>query len=269
MRKISTIVIAVHFAILLVMAWMSSHVVEHKKARLVVHTVTPAPKVTQKRQTPIAAAKPTPAPIAPPAPVQAAAKPAPAPQKPIQPAPVQAAAKPAPASQEPTKPVAQKKGLQASTPKKTAPAPKPKAKEPNGPPAEAVELLKQLEQSLAKIEEPQTAAAPSAPARKRSNFSVPTLKIDHADDEIGDVGYEGQLISYLYNTLSLPEFGDVKMKLTLQNNGICVKIQVIRAQSAKNRRYLEEQLPKLRLPPFTGMLASKKEQTFVVTFCNE
>lgn len=258
MRKISTFVIAIHCAIILWMAWIGFHTKEIKKTRLVIRTVSAAPKVTQKQSTPIAAAKSA-ATVAPPAPVQAAAKPAPA----------QSPPKPVAVAPQPAKPLPQKKGLQTSTPKKNPPA-KPKTPEPSAPPAATVELLKQLEQSLAKMEQPQ-ASTPSSPAKKQSAFSAPTLKIDHlvGDEEEGDAGYESQLITFLHNSLNLPEFGEVKMKLTLQNNGTCVKMQVIRAQSAKNRRYLEEQLPKLRLPSFIGMLASKKEQTFVVTFCNE
>lgn len=262
MRKISTYVIAVHCAIILWMAWLGFHEKPHKKARLVVKSVSPKQTVAQVRPSPApVAAAPSPPqtkPIAPPAaPVVAAAPPAPAPV--VAAAPKQAAA--------PKK----SSNLQATTPqkKKPAAAPAPAPKPQPRAPAISNELLKQIEQSLAKLE--QAPAQPSAPkvSSKKSALSVPVLTIDHADGSDGDESYESDLITSLHNQLNLPEYGEVKMKLTLQNNGTCVKIQVVRAQSVKNRRYLEEQLPKLRLPPFAGALAAKKELTFVMTFCNE
>lgn len=253
MRKISSIVIAIHCLAIIWMAWMGYQVKETKKARIVVHQTKSAPKIiAPPKQTPIAAAAPTQVEPPKPTPVKSPPKQTPTPT-PVA-TPIQTPPKPAP----------QKKGIQAAAPKKNPP---PKPSQPPGPPPAAAALLKQLEESLAKIEQ-----QPQTPAIERSKFSAPILKIDQViedGEERGDGGYEAELISFLHHSLNLPEFGEVKMKLTLQNNGTCVKIQVIRAQSAKNRRYLEEQLPKLRLPPFVGLLASKKEQTFVMTFCNE
>lgn len=242
MRKTSSIVIAIHCALILWMTLFSTQTKPEKKARLIVKTVTPhEKKLLAPRSTPIAAQAPA------------------AESKPVS---MPVAAPQAAPSPVPTVSPASPKKVQTPSPK---PAPvKPVQSKPRPP----IELLKQLEQSLAKLEKAEL--PPPVPAKKRNAFSVPTLKIDHQlNEEEGDVGYESELIGALYNQLHLPEFGEVKMKLTLQNNGTFVKMQVIRAQSLRNRRYLEEELPKLRMPRFIGALTNKKEETFILTFCNE
>ena len=79
-------------------------------------------------------------------------------------------------------------------------------------------------------------------------------------------GYEAELIALLREHLHLPDQGSVRMKLTLRKDGSLVKLLVLKAESEKNRKYLEINLPQLRFPPPPG---SAKEECLVVTFYNE
>ena len=81
--------------------------------------------------------------------------------------------------------------------------------------------------------------------------------------------YADALPEYLHEELRLPEYGEVKMQITLRSDGSVVRLVVLHAASAKNRGYLERCLPGLHFPPFYGALVGVKEQTFVLTFCND
>ncbi len=132
-------------------------------------------------------------------------------------------------------------------------------------------LLKELEESIAKIENKSdkqiiSNKAPSVPKAARQIV----LQIDQdtgADNTAGD--YTDALISHLHRSLSLPEYGEVKIQLSLRQDGTVAKVIVLKTQNEKNRIYLESNLLNLRFPRFEGALANKKEYTFVLTFCNE
>lgn len=189
-----------------------------------------------------------------PAPPQVAAAPKQPATIPVKAAPIAAKSSIKPASKSIVKPTVQKK-----------PAPKAAAQvEQQVIPAH---LLEELEKTISKIEAPTY-----APTSKKSGPARPVfdLKIDHFenDDDEVESGYQEMLIGSLSDFLDLPEFGEVKIKLTLQNNGKFVKMNVLNTKSVKNRKYLEEELPKMHFPLFFGELALQKEHTFVITFCN-
>jgi outer membrane biosynthesis protein TonB len=72
------------------------------------------------------------------------------------------------------------------------------------------------------------------------------------------------IIAYLHESLHLPEYGEVKIQLTVREDGSVAKLDVLKAESAKNKAYLEQNLPLLKFP-----VLERKEQTFLLTFCNE
>jgi hypothetical protein len=81
--------------------------------------------------------------------------------------------------------------------------------------------------------------------------------------------YQESLIHYLQETLNLPEYGEVKIEVTLRQDGSVAHMVVVKAESEKNRKYLEAHLPKLKFPRLDEPFSSKKQHTFVLTFCNE
>ncbi len=134
------------------------------------------------------------------------------------------------------------------------------------------QLRKELEASIAKIEgKKQNLSQKQQPSRSQA-FTPIQLDIDSADTGPAvdfDSDYPNLMIGYLHQSLHLPEFGEVKIQLTLRQDGSVAKLVVLNTESEKNKRYLEGNLPRLKLPSFNGSFAQKKEHTFVLTFCNE
>ncbi len=254
-KKILTIVLCLHGAFLL-LAILSPKAVTQKKPQkpLVVKTITPsaapqekmmqarAPsppvsktaKIEQKEE--VAATKPTLAP---------AAKPAstPTPKK--------------------APPIADKKLVKEKEKKKTA------TKQVQDEKRERMsqKLLQELEESLNRLE---TKPEKKKGAGKKQDFSKAIDPINFGSGfggEVSDFGdYSGSLVGYLKQVLNLPEYGDVKIQLTVKEDGSFVNLVVLKAESEKNRKYLETSLPHLSFPPLKG---KKKQETFTVTFCNE
>ena len=160
-------------------------------------------------------------------------------------------------------------------PKATPPVSKPRAQQttkvaPKKPaalpkkstPSKKNEILKDLKETLSRIE---TKAPPE------TSLSLPkqiqSLEIDHADKK-EETDYFISLAHALKEELELPELGEVKLELTVSHTGQVLKLRIVQALSEKNRRYLELNLPRLRLPPFSEDLKNENAHTFTLTFCN-
>jgi len=136
-------------------------------------------------------------------------------------------------------------------------------------------LLKELDESIAKIENKsdKSAASKKAPFPNKGLAPIP-LQIDIPSNERlsfedGQSDYADILVNHLHQYLSLPDYGEVKIQLSLRQDGIVAKVIVLKTQSEKNKQYLENNLPLLKFPRFEGGYANKKEYAFILTFCNE
>lgn len=256
-------VLAVHISLLVWMMSSASFTPKPHKQHLTVRTLSTRPK--EMRAT---LAKSTPAPTA-------AAPPAAQKITPPQ------APEPKPAPKTASKPVT----AAPSTKKKEAPA-KPSAtaakkssptKNKSAPAASPVpgELLRQLEESIAKIDKKQdNLYAKREKKELNAVAAAPTLQVDSisslspAESEEASTQYQDGLISHLQRSLHLPDYGEVKIQLTLKEDGSVIKVVVVKAESSKNRNYLEKNLPLLRFPRLDGSLADRKQHTFIITFCN-
>ncbi len=247
LRALLVSVYILHFLFLftiLLQPTFLSHKKKHKP--LIVNTIVPKPAFKA-----LATAKPSPKPAI--APLAAKSK-----DTSPSVAPVSKKEITAPATPIKKEPAVANKTLNPSkqTSKNTVPQPRAKISDA---------LLKELEESIAKIEN----NSDKSIASKKTTAPPITLQIDRlngqeANHEQQENDYTAILIDYLHHSLSLPEYGEVKIQLSLREDGSVAKVIVLKAQNEKNRRYLENNLPHLRFPSFKG-----KEQTFVLTFCNE
>jgi hypothetical protein len=131
-------------------------------------------------------------------------------------------------------------------------------------------LWKELEESIAKIESKSDKGMDKKTARSTKSLTPIALQIDTAWNEAEGVGdYKVILADYLHQVLSLPDYGEVKIQLSLRQDGTVCKVVVLKAQSERNKQYLESNLPRLKFPHLDEADASKTEHTFVLTFCNE
>jgi outer membrane biosynthesis protein TonB len=177
----------------------------------------------------------------------------------------------------------------ASQPRPAAkPSPKPAAKKnkiPNPPPPKkttkkpAVADKGKPKPGVKKVEisEKDTPEPPAKIEAKRENvYSSPkldvptelrTLAIDHREENFNMEILSNDsdaIVAYLHESLHLPDYGEVKIQLTVREDGSVAKLVVLKAESVKNKAYLEKNLPLLVFPSL-----ERKEQTFIFTFCNE
>ena len=98
---------------------------------------------------------------------------------------------------------------------------------------------------------------------------IDVLHIDEAPlttEENGKLTYRLLLAEKLSNTLTLPEPGDIQLKLTLTDQGELKNIETMHAPSTQNAIYLKKALEKITFPPFTKELKGEKTHTFIVRF---
>lgn len=179
---------------------------------------------------------------------------------------------PAPVKKQPPKPAIKKESAIADKILDKSKQPPPQKSLPAENRAKISDsLLKELEESIAKIENKSDKQIISSKAPSVQKAAAPiVLQIDQgmeANNTAGD--YTDALISHLHRSLSLPEYGEVKIQLSLRQDGTVAKIIVLKTENEKNRIYLENNLLNLRFPHFAGAFANKKEYTFFLTFCNE
>lgn len=81
--------------------------------------------------------------------------------------------------------------------------------------------------------------------------------------------YRDELAMRLRRLMRLPEYGEVKLKLTLDRSGKVAKVAIISAQSALNRTYVESTLPTLKFTDFGKNFTGQNQFTFMINLTNE
>lgn len=136
-------------------------------------------------------------------------------------------------------------------PKKKSPPPEKKTKPTPNPAWE--KSLQEIKETIAKIE------AENAKMEARPKRDFP--KEERQEEDL----YPIALAGCLRQAVQLPEMGEVQIEITLFANGAVKALRVLASQSSANQKRLETALPTLHLPP----PPDGKEQTFVLTLCNE
>lgn len=84
-----------------------------------------------------------------------------------------------------------------------------------------------------------------------------------------EVSYRDELAGRLKLLLRLPEYGEVKIKLTLEKSGKIAKVVVVNSESSANKKYIEKTLPTLTFPAFGNRFENAEQYTFSITLSNE
>ena len=135
-------------------------------------------------------------------------------------------------------------------------------------------LLKELEKSIANIETSKQASTSSfnkvSVPKPITELKADSYEIKPLEQETEEAAseYTHLLVSHLKNTLALPGYGSVKIKLTINCLGGVEALTVCSSDSEVNRMYLEKHLKDLTFPSFTKELSFKKSHTFTLTFCS-
>ncbi len=123
-------------------------------------------------------------------------------------------------------------------------------------------LMLELEESIAKIEGCHDKVDTSL--QLKTPHAIDTLKTTRLEQNTTNEDYMGTLVLCLRQSLNLPDFGEVTIRLTLRQDGSVQQLDVLKAESENNRRYLETHLPHVKFPALNNL-----KHTFVLTFCNE
>jgi len=123
-------------------------------------------------------------------------------------------------------------------------------------------LLNKLEDSIKNLEKTSNVSS-------QNTLSIPkqitTLNIDNKE-KVNPTGYKELLVEELKNNLNLPDYGEVKVKITINIDGSITNVVIIEAKSKKNQDYLKNTLPQLVFPWFNQYV---KEQTnLMINFKN-
>ena len=126
--------------------------------------------------------------------------------------------------------------------KKTPPKVEPKkaAAKVVAPVPQEASILSEIEKNLDSIT---TSPAP----QKKTAIESPSL-VTQPRPSIEDASVGEQVAALLQETLELPEFGDVKMKLWINRFGILEKLEILETKSQKNEAFLKKRLPELQFP---------------------
>lgn len=139
-------------------------------------------------------------------------------------------------------------------------------------------LMSEAQESIAKISQNKHKTPTNKPVSTvpDSPQTLAHLEIDSISGVKGDVplssyemSYRDEIATRLKLLLRLPEYGDVKVDLTLDRTGKVSKVSIVNADSTLNRKYIEKTLPELSFPPFGIHYASATEYTFSITLSNE
>jgi colicin import membrane protein len=246
---------------------------------------TPAPVKVEEKPKPVEKPKPQDKPKVvkkeqPPAPKK---QPAPTPKKEV--AKPKEAPKPKKVAEKPPakKPAAPKPIAKAPTP--SAPKKEEKPQPPLPDPAiEAARLAQQAKQkallekarsSISKINKGYDTSSVSMASdlniKKIDSLTIDTITAVGQDSNLNhkEVGYIDELVGRLKLSLRLPEYGDVKVKLTLDRSGKVSKFEVVKFESEANKKYLEKKIPGLSFPSFGNNFSGAENYTFTITLSNE
>jgi colicin import membrane protein len=268
-------------------------------------TPPPEPKTEKKPPVkdikPLPEPKPTPKPTPPkPKPIE---KPKPKPKKPVPAKPKKPVPKKEPLKKPDPKPKPAPKPVETSPPKPKV-EPKIEAAKEEVAKKQATAKAEAIKAEAAKVEAARIEAAEAVKAKKRElltkaqnsiaqldtsnklstipsslNASVPSqidaLQVETFPDPSAgklnsqEMSYYDELASRLKLLLRLPEFGEVKVKLTLERSGKFVKVTIENSKSDANRKYVEKTMPSLKFPSFGSNFDKMSQYTFVISLSNE
>ena len=220
----------------------------------------PKPKAVEKPKTPPKKVEPK--------------KPTPPPKKPTPPKPPVKKAVPQPDTKAKEKAAAEKKRQQEETEKR-----KKKEAQEQAERARKQKLVSQAQERIAKIgtsRDKATAGKGTETALKSVPSAITSLHVDALPVMQGgpplsdrEISYRDELAGRLKLMLRLPEYGDVKIKLTLDRSGKVASVVIVSSESAANRKYIEKTLPGMTFPAFGANFGSAAQYAFSITLSND
>ncbi|MGM0440047.1 MAG: hypothetical protein ACQEP8_02910 [Chlamydiota bacterium] len=139
--------------------------------------------------------------------------------------------------------------------------------------AEKARLLKELQHNMDTFEKTSFDTPPEKKAIKNPQ-PIAKLSIDeqfNSDKKFTDLEntYTNSLISQLQSALKLPEYGQVKISITVGRDGSLRDLQIIFSENSNNEAYVRKALEHMTLPSFGISFRGEEQQTFNIVLNNK
>ena len=135
-----------------------------------------------------------------------------------------------------------------------------------------LDLIASAQKSIAKMERSSGTLTSSSTSSAAVPGKIESLAVETFPEGSSlserEITYYDELASRLKVLLRLPEYGEVRIKLTLDRSGKFVKVAIVSAESSANKKYIEKTLPTLKYPSFGNNFTGMLEYTFVISLSN-
>jgi colicin import membrane protein len=141
------------------------------------------------------------------------------------------------------------------------------------------ELLAKAKESMSKAGQARSHVSSSSSSSPIAQADVPkaigSLQIDtfSLGEPVSlttkETSYRDEIAHRLKLGLRLPDYGEVKIKLTLERSGKVSHVQIVSSKNAKNKQYVEKTIPTLTFPSFGDNFDDSQYYTFVICLNNE
>lgn len=135
--------------------------------------------------------------------------------------------------------------------------------------SQAQEKIEKIVKTRDKISPNKISEGPAMASVAISSLQIDAVSFGSSQLNEGEMSYRDELAARLKLLLRLPEYGEVKIKLTLERSGKVVNVIVMSAASEANRKHIEKMLPSLTFHPFGSHFSSAQQYTFSITLSNE
>jgi outer membrane biosynthesis protein TonB len=127
-------------------------------------------------------------------------------------------------------------------------------------------LLSQVKDKISKVNKSEMARASTSASGAMTPAMPGALQIEAPGSwDFLESAYQEDLAGRLKLLLRLPEYGEVKLSLTLSRSGAVQQVKIISAKSAANRTYVTQTLPSHKMPAFGDNFGNVEKYTFIIT----
>lgn len=142
------------------------------------------------------------------------------------------------------------------------------------------ELLSRAQENIAKIGQTRdkisstkiSSFAETAIPGQLENLQIDALPVGSgvsAELSAKEISYRDEVAVRLKSALKLPDYGKVKLKLTLNRSGKVATVVIVNSENVQNKEYIEKTVPKLIFPPFGTRFGDASQFTFMVSLNND
>ena len=173
------------------------------------------------------------------------------------------------AQQKPTAPAPTQSAAKKEAPKVVKKeVAKPKKEEK---PVPSKESISKIQENLSKINTKKLQDIPvvDIPANLMALEVENLADLDDASASSAETHYRDELARRLRIYLTLPERGEVVVKLTVGRSGNVLKLTIVSAANQANRKYVEKMVPGLAFSPFGTYFGGETQHTFTIALRSE